>query len=193
MGSKGTSRPGVFGGYHHYDSRGRKTGKSVPGLFGGYTHYDANGNKTGKSMPGMFGGYVHYDNRGRKTGSAYPGAFGSYHNYDARGKRTGRSDIGGFGSYHHNDGAGCYVATCVYGSYDCPEVWTLRRFRDDTLAASWAGRAFIRCYYAVSPGLVRRFGAFGWFRNAWKPWLDRLVRNLQEKGVESAPYQDKTW
>lgn len=25
---------------------------------------------------------------------------------------------------------GCYVATCVYGSYDCPEVWTLRRFRD---------------------------------------------------------------
>ena len=24
----------------------------------------------------------------------------------------------------------CYVATAVYGSYDCPEVWTLRRFRD---------------------------------------------------------------
>src|SRR5699024_12626084 len=21
---------------------------------------------------------------------------------------------------------GCYVATAVYGSYDCPEVWTLR-------------------------------------------------------------------
>ncbi len=28
---------------------------------------------------------------------------------------------------------GCYIATCVYGSYDCPEVWTLRRFRDDVL------------------------------------------------------------
>ena len=26
---------------------------------------------------------------------------------------------------------GCYVATCVYGSYDCPEVWVLRRFRDN--------------------------------------------------------------
>lgn len=24
----------------------------------------------------------------------------------------------------------CYIATSVYGSYDCPEVWTLRRFRD---------------------------------------------------------------
>ena len=23
---------------------------------------------------------------------------------------------------------GCYVATAVYGSYDCPQVWTLRRF-----------------------------------------------------------------
>lgn len=25
--------------------------------------------------------------------------------------------------------AGCYIATCVYGSYDCPQVWILRRFR----------------------------------------------------------------
>ena len=25
-----------------------------------------------------------------------------------------------------------------------------RRFRDETLAATWYGRAFIRCYYAVS-------------------------------------------
>ena len=26
-----------------------------------------------------------------------------------------------------SSGRGCYVATAVYGSYDCPEVWTLRR------------------------------------------------------------------
>lgn len=25
---------------------------------------------------------------------------------------------------------GCYIATSVYGSYDCPEVWNLRCFRD---------------------------------------------------------------
>ena len=43
--------------------------------------------------------------------------------------------------------AGCYVATCVYGSYDCPQVWTLRRFRDDTLGSTWYGRTFIRVYY----------------------------------------------
>lgn len=36
---------------------------------------------------------------------------------------------------------GCYVATAVYGSYDCPQVWTLRRYRDYTLAETWYGRA----------------------------------------------------
>lgn len=53
---------------------------------------------------------------------------------------------------------GCYVATCVYGSYDCPQVWTLRRYRDYTLAETWYGRAFIHTYYAISPTIVRWFG-----------------------------------
>ena len=43
-----------------------------------------------------------------------------------------------------NAKSACYVATAVYGSYDCPEVWTLRRFRDNTLEETWYGRAFIR-------------------------------------------------
>ena len=29
---------------------------------------------------------------------------------------------------------GGYIATCVYDSYDGPPVWTLRRYRDNTLA-----------------------------------------------------------
>ena len=85
---------------------------------------------------------------------------------------------------------GCYVATAVYGSYDCPEVWTLRRYRDRVLAASWHGRAFIRCYYAVSPTLVRWFGSAAWFRDLWKPWLDRLVRRLNTAGLSDRPYAD---
>ena len=44
---------------------------------------------------------------------------------------------------------GCYVATCVYGSYDCPQVWTLRRYRDYTLVKTWYGRSFIRTYYTI--------------------------------------------
>ena len=88
---------------------------------------------------------------------------------------------------------GCYVATCVYGSYDCPQVWTLRRYRDDTLGATWYGRAFIRTYYAISPTLVKWFGDTKWFKRMWQGTLDRKVARLQAKGVESTPYQDKEW
>jgi len=88
---------------------------------------------------------------------------------------------------------GCYVATAVYGSYDCPEVWTLRRYRDNTLAKTWYGRAFIRTYYAISPTLVKWFGNKNWFQNMWREKLNRMVKNLQEKGFDSTPYEDKNW
>ena len=89
--------------------------------------------------------------------------------------------------------SGCYVATAVYGSYDCPQVWTLRRFRDDTLAETWYGRAFIRTYYAISPTLVKWFGHTDWFKKMWKGKLDRMVANLNANGVEDTPYKDKQW
>lgn len=88
---------------------------------------------------------------------------------------------------------GCYVATAVYGSYDCPEVWTLRRFRDDTLAQTVAGRAFIKIYYAVSPTIVKWFGHTGWFNRMWRGVLDRMVGKLRDKGVENTPYEDKVY
>lgn len=88
---------------------------------------------------------------------------------------------------------GCYVATCVYGSYDCPQVWTLRRYRDFTLAKTWYGRAFIRTYYAISPTLVKWFGHTDWFKNTWKPYLDRMVKKLNSIGFEDTPYKDKHW
>ena len=89
--------------------------------------------------------------------------------------------------------SGCYVATAVYGSYDCPQVWTLRRYRDYTLAETWYGRAFIKTYYAISPTLVKWFGHTDWFKNMWKGKLDRMVSKLQANGVESTPYEDINW
>lgn len=88
---------------------------------------------------------------------------------------------------------GCYVATCVYGSYDCPQVWTLRRFRDYTLAETWYGRLFIHTYYAISPTIVKLFGSTKWFKKMWKGKLDKLVTKLQNEGVEDTPYQDREW
>lgn len=89
--------------------------------------------------------------------------------------------------------SGCYVATAVYGSYDCPEVWTLRRFRDYDLAETWYGRTFVSVYYAVSPFFVRHFGETKWFKKMWRGKLDRMVSRLQAKGYESTPYEDRIW
>ena len=85
---------------------------------------------------------------------------------------------------------GCYVATAVYGSYDCPEVWMLRRYRDQFLDAHWFGKLFIKAYYAVSPTAVKLFGKTKWFNAAWRNILDRKVRKLKAKGYQDTPYND---
>ena len=85
---------------------------------------------------------------------------------------------------------GCYVATSVYGSYDCPPVWVLRRYRDQSLAQSTPGRAFVKAYYAVSPTLVARFGNVAWLRHIVQACLDRLVAHLRRRGVSDKAYSD---
>ena len=94
------------------------------------------------------------------------------------------------GSNKGNGTDGCYVATAVYGSYDCPQVWTLRRFRDFSLKRSFGGRLFVRFYYAVSPTLVKLFGKTKWFNVSCKRVLDRFVSKLQADGYEDTPYKD---
>lgn len=88
---------------------------------------------------------------------------------------------------------GCYIATAVYGSYDCPQVWTLRRYRDNILAKKWYGHTFVHTYYAISPTLVKLFGHTDWFKYIWKQKLDKKVKQLNEHGVENTSYNDKQW
>lgn len=85
---------------------------------------------------------------------------------------------------------GCYIATAVYGSYDCPEVWTLRRYRDLKLYRTLAGTLFIRVYYKISPILIRVFDGKKWFKTIAKFQIDKIVRKLQEKGYSSEKYID---
>ena len=111
-----------------------------------------------------------------------------YHRYKNKpgGYYRGRSRYGGYYTYH-----GCYIATCVYGSYDCPQVWVLRRFRDQYLQKALLGRLFIRSYYFISPKLVSVFGNEAWFHNVSKKVLDRIVCILENKGYSSSPYFDE--
>jgi hypothetical protein len=86
---------------------------------------------------------------------------------------------------------GCYVATAVYGSYDCPQVWTLRRYRDETLARTWYGRLFIKLYYKISPRLVAKYGNTSFFQRKIKARLDKMVAKLNEKGFDDTPYYNE--
>lgn len=85
---------------------------------------------------------------------------------------------------------GCYIATSIYGTYDCPAVWTLRRFRDNILNNSYLGRLFIRIYYFSSPKLIRAFCHTRWFCTFWRLILDRIVTKLNNSGCSGNPYSD---
>ena len=85
---------------------------------------------------------------------------------------------------------GCYVATCVYGSYDCKNVWILRRFRDHFLYQHFLGRCFIKTYYLISPKIVKRFGDHKIFRSFNKSILDHWCHYLSNRGYKDTPYKD---
>lgn len=90
-----------------------------------------------------------------------------------------------------NSKQGCYVATAVYGSYDCPEVWLLRRYRDYYLDNNIFGRIFIKIYYVISPTLVKWFGKSNWFKKIIKPILENKIKKLRELGYSDKEYDDK--
>ena len=95
------------------------------------------------------------------------------------------------GTYNLPKRKGCYIATCIYGSYDCLEVWTLRRYRDASLSGTWYGRAFIQVYYKTSPAIVKWFGDSDRFRSFWRRALNRKIGKLNNRGVSSLPYEDR--
>jgi ankyrin repeat protein len=94
------------------------------------------------------------------------------------------------GKRKNTKSSGCYIATAVYGSYDCPQVWILRRYRDNTLANNILGRLFIRAYYSIGPIIVKTLGNARWFTAFSRSRLDKFVHQLQENGYENTPYND---
>ena len=73
---------------------------------------------------------------------------------------------------------GCFIATVVYGSYESPEVLTLRRFRDDKMQSTAWGRTMVRFYYLISPPIADRLGAYPRLVAATRVLLDAIVRRV---------------
>lgn len=137
---------------------------------------------TGYNADDYEGSCVCYENRGKEVRSSIKSELDALVN---------KSGLDPLANLHSNSKkSGCYIATAVYGSYECPEVWTLRRFRDNKLATTCYGRAFIKVYYAISPSLVKWFGKTKWFNRFWKDRLDKLVYCLHVQGISDTPYQD---
>jgi hypothetical protein len=67
-------------------------------------------------------------------------------------------------------GGGCFIATAAYGSAIAPQVVLLRTFRDQYLQAALAGRALVRWYYRISPGIADRIQGSEHLR-----WLTRGI------------------
>ena len=88
-------------------------------------------------------------------------------------------------SYSRNSSKkeGCYIATMVYGDYDHPQVLVLRRFRDKQLLSTHLGKAFVKLYYWVSPGLVTLLSRNKKINTFIRSCLDRFVVRLIQHGV----------
>jgi len=59
------------------------------------------------------------------------------------------------GAGHVTIRSGCFVATVAYGDRNHPDVVLLRKFRDEVLTRSSAGRSFIDWYWRAGPYLAR--------------------------------------
>ena len=83
-----------------------------------------------------------------------------------------------------------YIATCIFKSYDDPDVRTLRRYRDSVLAETWYGRLSVKTYYFLSPLLVRCFKKTSKLNKFVLRKLTVKVKRLNESGVENTEYED---
>lgn len=75
----------------------------------------------------------------------------------------------------------CFVATAVYGSYDAPQVKTLRIYRDEVLELSKIGRLFIRFYYRIAPTCSNLLKRHNSLRRIFRYILNLFVAALRRR------------
>lgn len=77
-----------------------------------------------------------------------------------------------FGKIDSSYKSACYIATYVYGNYSAPEVFYLRKYRDETLLSMPLGKFGVKLYYSLSQSLLSTFGKSSLFNSFCKYVLD---------------------
>ncbi len=72
----------------------------------------------------------------------------------------------------------CFVATAVYGDSKAPELTPLRRFRDEALLKTSAGRRLVAHYYRYGSSWASWVKARPWAANLIRAGLDRVSAYL---------------
>jgi len=73
---------------------------------------------------------------------------------------------------------GCFIATAVYGSYDCSEVLVLRKFRDTKMLNNRLGRTFVATYYTIGPWMAIFIRRGGLISKTLRILLDQIVSRI---------------
>ena len=79
----------------------------------------------------------------------------------------------------------CVVATAAFGSPLASEVLALRRWRDERLISSRAGKLFVTAYYSVSPPAARFVSRHEWARRFVRAVLGIVVRMIRDRSPSS--------
>jgi len=73
----------------------------------------------------------------------------------------------------------CFIATAAYGTPFAEEIDVLRDWRDDYLAQSYLGRAFIKTYYSLSPPVANNISTSETKKKIVRITLDPIVKILK--------------
>ena len=75
---------------------------------------------------------------------------------------------------------GCFIATAAFDGQLTPEVFTLKLWRDRTLAKSFVGRKILTIYYFTSPNIARILHRSSLLKRITRKGLEWIAKHIEK-------------